>query len=176
MEGSVDTVVDRKEYEVLGRLVEGPAISSSPELGSGAARFLPLMSLGGSLMVRATDWAGGFRRGLLLGRKGASSDTAFDFDFPAVVSLERVTLTELLVERVTREDEGSVGAAEEAADGCCSSKDKSRSLPLPLDLLLSFAAFTLALERRLLDSVDKVVVIESICGCDPDALELLVAS
>lgn len=55
VEGSVDVGVDRKAYEVLGRFVDGPGVSSSPELGSGAARFLPLVSLGGSLMIKPVD-------------------------------------------------------------------------------------------------------------------------
>jgi hypothetical protein len=54
-EGSIDAVVDRRTYEILGRLVDGPGVSSSPELGSGAARFLPLVSLGGSLMIKPLD-------------------------------------------------------------------------------------------------------------------------
>ena len=54
-EGSIDAVVDRRTYEILGRLVDGPGVSSSPELGSGAARFLPLVSLGGSLMIKPVD-------------------------------------------------------------------------------------------------------------------------
>ncbi len=47
---------------VLGRL-EGPGASSSEE-GSGAARFLPFVSLTGSLMVRAVEVAGAVRRDL----------------------------------------------------------------------------------------------------------------
>ncbi|KAJ6514890.1 hypothetical protein C8R47DRAFT_1088987 [Mycena vitilis] len=48
------TVLERREYEVVrGRLLEGPASSSSSELGSGAARFFPLGSRTGSLIVRA---------------------------------------------------------------------------------------------------------------------------
>lgn len=163
MEGSVDCVVDRKAYEVLGRLVEGPAVSSSPELGSGKARFLPLMSLGGSLMVNATDWAGGFRRGLLLLREVVSSGTTLVFDFVAELSLERVGLAALVVERVTREDEGSVEGGKEGIAEVCSERDVSRSLPFPLDFVVCLAALTLALERRLFDSVDEVAVIESGC-------------
>jgi len=46
-------VADLREYaEVLERLVDGPACSSSV---SGAARFLPFKSREGSLMVREID-------------------------------------------------------------------------------------------------------------------------
>jgi hypothetical protein len=55
--------VDLNEYaEVLGRLVEGPAMSSSS--GSGAARFLPLMSRTGSRIVKGISEEVGLRRGL----------------------------------------------------------------------------------------------------------------
>ncbi len=63
VEGSVNAVVDRRAYAILGRLVDGPGVSSSPELGSGAARFLPLVSLGGSLMIKPVD-CGRLRRAL----------------------------------------------------------------------------------------------------------------
>jgi len=54
---------DLKEYpEVLERLVDGPAVSSSS--GSGTARFFPFGSLAGSFMVRAGVVDGAFRRGL----------------------------------------------------------------------------------------------------------------
>lgn len=165
----MDVVADRRAYEVLDFLVDGPAVSSSPELGSGAARFLPLVSLKGSLMVKPTDCGGGFRRARLLEREGVSS---LSFCFPDVESLERVALIELLLERVILEVEGS---DEVAADGC-SERDKSRSCPLPLSLLFCFAALTLALERKYFDSDDDAAVDESSCEFDTDAPELLVAS
>jgi hypothetical protein len=54
---SVKVVFDRREYEVLGRLVDGPTMSSSSssEEGSGTARFFPLESCAGSLIVKGTE-------------------------------------------------------------------------------------------------------------------------
>ncbi len=105
---------------------------------------------------------------LLLGREVSS----LGFGFPDAESLERVALIELLLERVTLEVEGSDGVATDS----CSERDKSRSLPLPLNLLFCFAALTLALERKFFDSNDGTVVDESSCEFDTDAPELLVAS
>ncbi len=51
--------MDLREYvEILGRLVEGPSITSS--VGSGAARFFPLGSRIGSFIARGA----GLRRAL----------------------------------------------------------------------------------------------------------------
>ena len=103
---------------------------------------------------------------LLLGREVSS----LGFGFPDAESLERVTLIELLLERVTLE--GSDGVTIDS----CSERDKSRSLPLPLSLLFCFAALTLALERKFFDSNDGTAVDESSCEFDTNAPELLVAS
>jgi hypothetical protein len=61
----VRVVLERSEYEVvLGRLADGPAESSSSELGSGAARFFPLVSRVGSLMVKGVAGGNVLRRAL----------------------------------------------------------------------------------------------------------------
>ncbi len=47
---------EQREYVVVpAHLEEGPRASSSSELVSGAVLFLPLGSLGGSLMVKVAD-------------------------------------------------------------------------------------------------------------------------
>ena len=86
----------------------------SSSSGSGAARFLPLISRTGSRMVKGISGEVGFRRGLnmvlsvrlrcchlaayrLLLRED-SAGTSFAFPFPALNSRERLVLTGLLRE------------------------------------------------------------------------------
>ena len=86
----------------------------SSSSGSGAARFLPLISRAGSRMVRGISAEVGFRRGLnmvlsvrlwhchlaayrLLLREDSAA-TSFAFPFPAPNSRERLALTGLLRE------------------------------------------------------------------------------
>lgn len=62
----VISVRGRREYAetFLGRLKMTPAASSGSELLSGAARFLPLRSRMGSLMIRAVEFGKVARRAL----------------------------------------------------------------------------------------------------------------
>lgn len=55
LRGIVACVVDRRAYDVLWRLEDDAVVSSSSDGGSGAARFLPLGSEAGSLMVKGVE-------------------------------------------------------------------------------------------------------------------------
>lgn len=86
--GAVASVRDRREYvEVLGRVrltgADTEVTASSSEFSSGAARFLPLASLAGSLMVNGPP-AGNVERRALLPVLGVSSETSFPFPFDVV--------------------------------------------------------------------------------------------
>jgi len=161
--------VDLSEYaEVLGRLVEGPAMSSSS--GSGAARFLPLMSRTGSRIVRGISEEVGLRRGLnimldtilihstcayRLLLRGESAGLSFAFPLPALNSRKRFALAGLLREvRVLMDSSWEVNDVPCA----CSGFEESRSLSCTDCCAFCLAALTLALERiGLASEVDTVV-------------------
>ena len=64
---------DRREYEVFGTLLDGVPSGSWSVSESGAARFFPLGSRAGSLIVRADAVEGSVIRRLLQSSKGNAS-------------------------------------------------------------------------------------------------------
>lgn len=138
---------------ILGRL-KGPGASSS-EAGSGAARFFPLMSLGGSLMVRAVVVAV-VRRDLGESESvrivGCVAQTNRLVARPS--SWESLFFALRLARWVDLDDVLASGGA--ADDEDCSAAVVSRSGALPLSFDLFFAVFALVLERR--DLASAVVV------------------
>lgn len=136
--GCLEIDWERREYAVvLARLEEGPEASSS-ELVSNAARFLPLGSLSGSLMVKAAGVEAAPRRVRLDWRKD-SSDVSFSLEF----SVDSFVRLALVVARVVLVEVDSV--AGRADDD--SAEPVSRSFAFPLSLDLFFAALVRALER-----------------------------
>lgn len=137
--GCLEVDWERREYAVvLARFEEGPGASSSSELVSGAARFLPLGSLGGSLMVKDVDIEDAPLR-VRLDWRIDSSDKSFGLEF-AVDSLVRLAFVVARVVRV--EIDSAAGWADDD-----SAEPVSRSFAFPLSLDLFFAALVRALER-----------------------------
>lgn len=136
--GCLEVDWERREYAVVLARLEGPGASSSSELVSGAARFLPLGSLGGSLIVKAADVEDAPLR-VRLDWRIDSSDKSFGLEF-AMDSLVRLAF---VVARVVRVEIDSVaGWADDD-----SAEPVSRSFAFPLSLDLFFAALVRALER-----------------------------
>jgi hypothetical protein len=166
-----DADVDLNEYaDVLGRLVEGPAMSSSS--GSGAARFFPLISRTGSRIVRGISEGIGLRRGLdiilksikiesdtvglaayRLLLRGESAGFSFAFPFPVPDSRKRLPLAGL-----PREVRALMDSSWEADEVASPGFDESRSLSWTDCCAFCLAALTLALERiGLASEVDTIV-------------------
>ena len=117
---------------------------------------------------------------LLLDLAEDSSDESFALPLP-FTSVSRVRLClEAGEERIAREETESTGRDDADEDACSAA---SRSLPLSFSSSFCFAALTLALERKALDSGNEVEwSMEDCCwtcrvreGCEDELEVLLVA-